>query len=51
MLLDILQTYGWVLALLSALVIAGALIRARHQAEAERRERAEWNLRTRDDQA
>jgi len=51
MLLDILQTYGWCVLAATSLVITGALIRARHNAEAERRERAEWNLRTRDPRA
>jgi hypothetical protein len=52
MLHDILETYGWLIAVATIIVTAGATLRARAaKAEAERAERAEYNLRTRDDRA
>jgi hypothetical protein len=50
MLHDILETYGWLIALATIAVTVGAGIRAR-RSEADRAERAEWNLRSRDDRA
>jgi hypothetical protein len=51
MLHDLLETYGWLIAVATIAVTGIATLRARHQAEAERAERAEWNLRSRDDWA
>jgi hypothetical protein len=51
MLHDILETYGWLIAVATIAVVVTATIRARRQAEAERAERAQYNLRTRDDRA
>jgi hypothetical protein len=52
MFLDILETYGWLIAVATIAVTAAATLRARGaKLEAERAERAEWNLRSRDDRA
>ena len=51
MFLEFLQTYGVVAGIGSALVLAAGLNRRRQRTEAERAERAEFNLRSRDHRA
>lgn len=51
MFVEILETYGWLIAATTIAVTGAAMVRARRQLEAERTERAEFNLRSRDDRA
>jgi len=51
MLQDILQIYAALAAAGTALVITAGVVRSRRHTEAERLERAEWNLRARDPRA
>ena len=51
MFVDILETYGWLIAVATIGVTGAGMVRARRQVETERTERAEYNLRSRDDRA